>query len=271
MRQIIHIILGFVLMMVGSFNAFGSSYDDNKIKTSHVTNVQVYVPTVGCKVIPHPAPGSSLVDCRSWRNSNSYTGRKGFVSNDIDVDAFLVDVYAPNGERRVRRFLHDPPNTLRRYVKNNVDVDPWMLNHRKLRPFLTAGDEVRVVHIRLAGKTRVYEDPALQTQKEGVLGSEVVFERVMDNTDNNSMDGKINDNVVMDSTNNSTDDKTSDNVVMDSTNNSTDDKAGDNVMDNTDSVEEVKRLPRASDYEDWGSKYPGVKTNYYLRGWQDGM
>ena len=208
MKQFIQLILGlsFTICAIGSFSAFGD--EDYDYFFPPMGDVRVQLPTVGCKMLQHPAPGSSLMDCRHGNG-----GQKGFVSNDIDVDSLLVEVYDQDGNQKGRRFLHSPPDTLRRYAQEGVNEDSWIVQNRDLRPLMREGYVVKVAYFRLEGTTDVYEDSALQTQKEGMLGSSFVFEGHQKNVHKE---------------------------VIDYTN---------------------WRLPRASDYKDWGSRYPGVKTN----------
>ena len=171
MKQFIQLILGlsFTICAIGSFSAFGD--EDYDYFFPPMGDVRVQLPTVGCKMLQHPAPGSSLMDCRHGNG-----GQKGFVSNDIDVDSLLVEVYNQNGKKKGQRFLDHPPDTLRRYTQEGVNEDSWIVQHRGLRSLMREGYVVKVAFFRLDGTTDVYEDSGLQTQKEGMLGSSFIVE-----------------------------------------------------------------------------------------------
>ena len=76
--------------------------------------------TINCKAVVTQAAGSSKVDCRH-NTHYGYIGQDGYVYNDVELNALVVDVYNVKGggsfcsHRRV--FLHNPPETFRRYVQ----------------------------------------------------------------------------------------------------------------------------------------------------------
>ena len=175
MKQIIQLISGIIFAI---YTVSGFSVPE--VKNTHLQNGQFL--TIGCKVFQHPTSISSFADCTKYgKDGNNYGGQRGFIANDISVAAIVVEVYNKNGKKKGRRFLQDPPGTLGRYTQEGFSKDSWVLRHEELGPLIKRGDKVKIEYFAFLRNQaiKVYTDPGLQVQKEGVLSS--IFPTVSEN------------------------------------------------------------------------------------------